>query len=34
VGLGFGPQEADELLESADGDSPEDLISDALRAAR
>ena len=32
VGLGFAPAEADELLDKADGDTPEDLISDALRA--
>lgn len=34
LGLGFGPQEADELLDAASGDSPEELISQALRAAR
>jgi Holliday junction DNA helicase RuvA len=34
LGLGFSPQEADGLLEDADGTTPEDLISDALRAAR
>ena len=34
VGLGFSPQEADKLLERAAGDSPEDLIAEALRAAR
>jgi holliday junction DNA helicase RuvA len=34
LGLGFSPVEADELLERADGESPEDLIADALRAAR
>jgi holliday junction DNA helicase RuvA len=34
VGLGFGPQEADELLDKADGERPEDLIAGALRAAR
>ena len=34
LGLGFSPQEADGLLHSADGDTPEDLIADALRAAR
>jgi holliday junction DNA helicase RuvA len=34
LGLGFGPQEADGLLEGAAGDSPEDLIAEALRAAR
>ena len=33
VGLGFGPQEVDELLERAEGDTAEDLIGDALRAA-
>jgi holliday junction DNA helicase RuvA len=34
VGLGFSAQEADELLAEADGDTPEDLIGEALRAAR
>jgi holliday junction DNA helicase RuvA len=34
LGLGFSPQEADGLLDSADGDTPEDLIAEALRAAR
>jgi Holliday junction DNA helicase RuvA len=34
VGLGFSAQEADELLDKSDGDSPEDLIASALRAAR
>jgi Holliday junction DNA helicase RuvA len=34
LGLGFSPQEADELLQQAEGESPEDLIADALRAAR
>jgi holliday junction DNA helicase RuvA len=34
VGLGFTPQEADGLLEGAAGDTPEDLIAEALRAAR
>ncbi|MEX2253346.1 MAG: Holliday junction branch migration protein RuvA [Thermoleophilaceae bacterium] len=34
VGLGYTPQEADELLDSADGDSAEDLIAEALKAAR
>ena len=33
LGLGFGPQEADALLEEADGDSPEEMIGSALRAA-
>jgi holliday junction DNA helicase RuvA len=34
IGLGYGPQEADELLGEAAGDSPEELIEGALRAAR
>jgi len=34
VGLGFNPQEADSLLDKADGDTPEDLIAEALRASR
>ena len=34
VGLGFSIQEADELLDQSDGDTPEDLISAALKAAR
>lgn len=34
VGLGFTPQEADGLLDDAAGDTPEDLIAEALRAAR
>jgi Holliday junction DNA helicase RuvA len=34
VGLGFGPAEADELLDKASGESPEDLIAEALKAAR
>jgi Holliday junction DNA helicase RuvA len=34
VGLGFSVQEAEGLLEQAAGDSPEELIADALRAAR
>jgi holliday junction DNA helicase RuvA len=34
LGLGFSPQEADGLLDSADGDTPEDLIAEALKAAR
>ena len=34
VGLGFSAQEADELLDKSDGESPEDLIAAALRAAR
>ena len=31
---GFAPQEADELLDSADGETPEELIAEALKAAR
>jgi Holliday junction DNA helicase RuvA len=34
LGLGFGLQEAESLLEQAAGDSAEDLIAGALRAAR
>jgi holliday junction DNA helicase RuvA len=34
VGLGFAPQEADALLDGASGDTPEELISEALREAR
>jgi Holliday junction DNA helicase RuvA len=34
LGLGFSAPEADALLDKADGDSPEDLIAEALRAAR
>jgi Holliday junction DNA helicase RuvA len=34
VGLGFSPQEADGMLEEAAGSTPEDLISEALRASR
>jgi Holliday junction DNA helicase RuvA len=34
IALGFGPQEAEALLDRADGDSAEELIADALRAAR
>lgn len=34
VGLGYSLQEAEELLEHADGSSPEDLLAGALRAAR
>jgi Holliday junction DNA helicase RuvA len=34
VGLGFSPPEADALLDGAAGDTPEELISEALRAAR
>jgi holliday junction DNA helicase RuvA len=34
LGLGFAPVETDQLLDTADGDTPEDLIAAALRAAR
>ena len=34
VGLGYGADEIDTLLAGADGDSPEELISHALRSAR
>jgi Holliday junction DNA helicase RuvA len=34
VGLGYSAQEADQLLQKATGDTPEDLIAGALRAAR
>jgi holliday junction DNA helicase RuvA len=34
LGLGFAPQEADRLLDQAGGETPEDLIAGALRAAR
>jgi Holliday junction DNA helicase RuvA len=34
LGLGFAPAEADELLRAAHGESPEELIADALRGAR
>ena len=34
LGLGYSPQEADELLDGANGERPEDLIADALRTAR
>jgi Holliday junction DNA helicase RuvA len=34
LGLGYSAAEVDELLDGADGDSPEDLIADALRMAR
>jgi holliday junction DNA helicase RuvA len=33
VGLGFGPQEADELLDRAEGESAEELIEEALKGA-
>ncbi len=34
VGLGYSPQEADELLDGLRGELPEDLIAQALRSAR
>jgi Holliday junction DNA helicase RuvA len=34
IGLGYSPQEADELLDGASGERPEDLIAEALRTAR
>ncbi len=34
LGLGYTPQEADELLDGASGEQPEDLIASALRTAR
>src|SRR5215217_4666907 len=34
LGLGFTPLEADKLLDQAGGETPEDLIAGALRAAR
>ena len=34
LGLGFTPQEADRLLDQTAGETPEDLIEGALRAAR
>jgi holliday junction DNA helicase RuvA len=34
LGLGFSPQEADSLLDAAAGETPEDLIAEALKAAR
>jgi Holliday junction DNA helicase RuvA len=34
LALGYGALEADELLREASGESPEELIADALRAAR
>jgi Holliday junction DNA helicase RuvA len=33
LGLGFGPAEADQLLDGAEGHSAEDLIADALKGA-
>jgi len=34
IGLGYSPPEADELLDGAAGEQPEDLIASALRTAR
>jgi Holliday junction DNA helicase RuvA len=34
LGLGYTPQETDAMLDGADGESAEDLIAEALRAAR
>jgi Holliday junction DNA helicase RuvA len=34
LGLGFTPQEVDKLLDGAAGETPEDLIAEALKAAR
>lgn len=34
IGLGFSAEEADALLDGAGGDTPEELIGEALRAAR
>jgi Holliday junction DNA helicase RuvA len=34
VGLGFEPREADGMLDTATGESPEELIQEALKAAR
>jgi len=34
LGLGFEPTEVEELLDSAAGETPEELIAEALRAAR
>ncbi len=34
LGLGYGPAEADELLDGAEGLQPEELIAHALRSAR
>jgi Holliday junction DNA helicase RuvA len=34
LGLGYTPVEADELLDGAEGERPEDLIAHALRTAR
>ena len=34
LGLGFDPREIDVLLDNAEGETPEELIAEALRAAR
>jgi holliday junction DNA helicase RuvA len=34
IGLGYSPQEADELLDGLSGELPEDLIAEALRSSR
>jgi Holliday junction DNA helicase RuvA len=34
IGLGYSPQEVDQLLDGLDGERPEDLIAAALRSAR
>jgi len=34
LGLGYAPPEADKLLDAAEGDTAEDLLAEALRAAR
>jgi Holliday junction DNA helicase RuvA len=34
IGLGYSASEADELLDGAEGERPEDLIAEALRGAR
>jgi Holliday junction DNA helicase RuvA len=34
IGLGYNPQEADELLDGVTGEAPEELIAEALRTAR
>jgi Holliday junction DNA helicase RuvA len=34
IGLGYSPQEADALLDGLDDETPEDLIAEALKAAR
>jgi Holliday junction DNA helicase RuvA len=34
IGLGYSAGEVDELLDGVSGESPEDLITEALRTAR